>query len=446
MSAKSDKERTGKLREQSSSVVHIIEDDPDFGAYLEEMLEDTGLANVRLYADGLVGLRAALREVPDVLVLDLNLPSMRGEEICRLLRSSPLHRSIRILVCSDMPEAQKREMELLSIGADVYFQKPFVEERFIEDLQRLLRSGRRPSPSPLTDEETISRDVEAEKRAWKESQDAIALEVGCPRKPKGPPPQFSGYSILKVIGGGAMGTVYKARDEKNDRLVALKVFLRDPSDTSDSFERFQREALIMRELDHPSIVKVYETGHTGFTYYISMEFMDGGSLIDFPESRIDEDFVARAICKAGSALVYMHSKGVIHRDIKPGNILLGKDGSVKLGDFGISRAHLEVDRREFTSQEMLIGTRVYMAPELFMGGKADELTDQYAFGRTILRLFEGDHASMPPKELKQLGKPFSVEFSDALAQCMAIDRAQRYGSIQEACQHLMQALGRPFNP
>jgi serine/threonine-protein kinase len=348
-----------------------------------------------------------------------------------------------------MPEAQKREMELLSIGADLYFQKPFVEDRFIDDLQRLLRSGRRPAMTPVPDEETINRDVEAEKRAWKESQDAIAQEVGVTRKPKGPPPQFSGYSILKVIGGGAMGTVYKARDEKNDRLVALKVFLRDPSDKSDSFERFQREALIMRELDHSNIVRVYETGHTGFTYNISMEFMDGGSLIDFPETRIDEDFVAKVICRAGSALAYMHAKGVIHRDIKPGNILLGKDGSAKLGDFGISRAHLEVDRREFTSQEMLIGTRIYMAPELFMGGKADELTDQYAFGRTILRLFEGDHASMPPRELKKLGKPFPEAFSDALARCMAVDRMQRFGSIREACEHLKRALGRrcpAFNP
>lgn len=435
------RERTGRFQHEGGALVHIIEDDPDFGAYLLEMLEDTGFGQVRLHADGLEGLRAALREVPRVLVLDLNLPSMRGEEICRLLRSSPLHRSIRILVCSDMPEAQKREMELLSIGADLYFQKPFVEERFLEDLQRLLEAGHQRTPVP--DEETVNRAPEAEQRAWQESQEAVEEEVAARRRASAtPPPKFSGYSILKVIGGGAMGTVYKAREEAKDRVVALKVFLRDPSDRSDNFERFQREALIMGELDHPNIVRVHDTGHTGFTYYIAMEYMNGGSLLNLPDERIDADLVARVITSAGCALAYMHSKGVIHRDIKPGNVLLSRDGTIKLGDFGISRARLEVDKSEFTNRGMLIGTRIYMAPELFMGGTVDELTDQYAFGRTILRLFEGNHAHLPPKPLREISDAMPAPFSDALARCMAMERTQRYASVREACRELLHALGR----
>jgi len=120
------------------ATLSVLQDTESLRRTAFELLEDCGVREVRLFRDGLIGLNAALGDVPDLVVLDLNLPSLRGEEICRLLRSSPMHSAIRILVCSDMPEAQRHELELLKIGADLYFEKPFIEEAFLDDVVRLL--------------------------------------------------------------------------------------------------------------------------------------------------------------------------------------------------------------------------------------------------------------------------------------------------------------------
>ncbi len=433
--------------------VHIVEDDPEFGAYLLELLEDTGVSDAELFDDGLAGLRAILRDVPDLVVLDLNLPSLRGEEICRVIRSSPVHNTIRILVCSDMPEAQRRELELLQIGADIYVEKPFEEGAFIDQFLRLAAAPRKSAmPFDATErkkllEETKPLTKEQIRIVWNDVQ---LLEETRQLAPEPPSEEdnlshdmFSGYTIQSVIGGGATGTVYRAYQNSLERVVALKVFLRRAEDPRGVLEQFEREAKIMAQLNHPNIVQVFDTGQTGYTHYIAMEYMPGGSLMDLVEKReVTWEICRQIIEQAGDALVYLHDRHIIHRDIKPGNILISELGKFKLGDFGLSQPHVPLDRKEFTDSDMVMGTRIYMAPELLMGMKANEKTDQFAWGRTILRLFEGDEANFPAKPLVELGiENIPGDLSAVIERCMHADPAQRFPTLRDAIAAMLIAMG-----
>jgi eukaryotic-like serine/threonine-protein kinase len=192
------------------------------------------------------------------------------------------------------------------------------------------------------------------------------------------------YEILTELGHGAMGVVYKARDPLIGRLVAIKTINSTLVDRPDLLERFYQEAQSAGKLQHPNIVTVFELGQEKDTPFIAMEYLDGDSLektivrqTELPLS-LKVGYVVR-ICQA---LEYAHKNRVVHRDIKPGNIMVNSDGVVKVVDFGIARL-VDFSR---THTNMMIGTPAYMAPELFRKKKADERTDIWAVGVTFYEL------------------------------------------------------------
>ena len=192
------------------------------------------------------------------------------------------------------------------------------------------------------------------------------------------------YEILTELGHGAMGVVYKARDPFIGRLVALKTINSSLVDRPDLLERFYQEAQSAGKLQHPNIVTVFELGQEKDTPFIAMEYLDGDSLektivrqTELPLS-LKVGYIVR-ICQA---LEYAHKNRVVHRDIKPGNIMVNSDGVVKVVDFGIARL-VDFSR---THTNMMIGTPAYMAPELFRKKKADERTDIWAVGVTFYEL------------------------------------------------------------
>jgi serine/threonine protein kinase len=207
------------------------------------------------------------------------------------------------------------------------------------------------------------------------------------------------YELVGEVGRGAMGVVYKAHDPSIGRLVALKTITSSLVGNPDLLERFYREARSAGALQHPSIVTVYELGAEGEIPFIAMEFLEGESLEKVIESHSPLSLLQKVgfIVPVCRALDYAHKRGVVHRDIKPGNIMLTKDGNVKVVDFGIARI---ADALQ-TQTHVLIGTLGYMSPEQIHGERASERSDIWALGCTFYELlcyqrpFEGDsHAAL----------------------------------------------------
>ncbi|MGH2655033.1 MAG: protein kinase domain-containing protein, partial [Actinomycetota bacterium] len=186
------------------------------------------------------------------------------------------------------------------------------------------------------------------------------------------------YELEDEIASGGMGTVWRARDKVLGRAVAVKVLhdhlARDP----DLFDRFRLEAVAAARLTHPAVVKVFDTGIDGGVSFIVMELFEGRTLESLLAERgtLDPEEAARMVRSTLQGLGHAHRHGVVHRDVKPGNILIDRDGYVKVTDFGIAKAAFAGD--DLTTTGNLLGTSRYLAPEQVTGGPVDARADLYS--------------------------------------------------------------------
>jgi eukaryotic-like serine/threonine-protein kinase len=186
------------------------------------------------------------------------------------------------------------------------------------------------------------------------------------------------YELLGELGRGAFGIVYRARDPMINRMVALKTMTTGIADNPNLLERFYREAQSAGFLQHPNIVTIYEMGDEAGTPFIAMELVDGPNFDELITRRAQLPLAVKVVyaVQACRAFDYAHKRGIVHRDIKPGNVMVNKEGTVKVVDFGIARI-LEASK---TQTGTLIGTFAYMAPEVFHGEHATERSDIWSFG------------------------------------------------------------------
>jgi serine/threonine protein kinase len=209
------------------------------------------------------------------------------------------------------------------------------------------------------------------------------------------------YELLGELGRGAFGIVYRARDPIINRMVALKTITTGVADNPHLLERFYREAQSAGSLQHPNIVTVYDMGDEGGTPFIAMEFVDGHNLGDLIAKRSALPVALKLAygVQACRAFDYAHKRGIIHRDIKPGNVMVNREGTVKVVDFGIARV-LETSK---TQTGTLIGTFAYMAPEVFDGVHACERTDIWSFGVLLYELlaYQGPFSGESAPDLMQ---------------------------------------------
>ncbi len=259
------------------------------------------------------------------------------------------------------------------------------------------------------------------------------------------------YRIVSKIGAGGMGEVYLAEDTKLDRKVALKILPSEFAEDKDRMSRFVREARSASALNHPNIITIHEIGESEGTHYIATEFIDGKTLNEYAKSNhLNFKSALEIAIQIASALDEAHSAGIVHRDIKPDNVMIRENGLAKILDFGIAKlsAPLESDAeaataiKSGTSPGMIIGTANYMSPEQAKGQTVDARTDIFSFGVVLYEMlaghlpFEGESAmemigAILKDEPKLLPSDVPSEITKIINQCLRKDRTERYQTTKD---------------
>ena len=253
------------------------------------------------------------------------------------------------------------------------------------------------------------------------------------------------YKLDRLLGKGGMGAVFLARDLTLDRDVAIKVLPPDVSQDEHVIKRFQQEAKTAAKLDHTNIIPIYRVESEGGLNYFVMKYISGTSLEDLLEQKrpIPVDDIQRILWQAAVALGHAHQRGIVHRDVKPANIMFDHDGKVMLTDFGISKALQAASG--FTGTGMIIGTPHYMAPEQAKGQPVDGRADQYSLGVVGYRMitgalpFAGDsihtilykHIFEEPAPVRSVRPDVPEALSSAIQRSMSKEPGQRYASMEE---------------
>jgi serine/threonine-protein kinase len=399
--------------------VLIADDDPMWRVLLKQNVNKWGFEVItaddgRQAWDILQG-----HEAPRVAILDWQMPELDGVEICRRIRCS-LNRPFVYTIILTSRDTRDDMVAGFESGADEYLIKPV-------DLA-ILRSR----------------------------LSAAARIV----KAVPPPRQIPGYRLLGRLGAGAMATVYKAQQLSLDRIVAVKILPRKFSQNPEFVERFYAEGRAAAKLNHPNIVAALDVGRHGKTHYFIMEYVQGHTVHEHlvKEGPYAEGPALAIAIQVATALNHAHQAGLIHRDVKPKNILITQKGVAKLADMGLARA---VSDREAAEAEAgkAFGTPYYIAPEQIRGVvDIDSRADIYNFGCTLFHMvtgkvpFEGEdvstvlrkHLDEPMTPPDHINPKLSNGVCEIIELCMAKDPSGRYAATADLIEDLEAvADGRP---
>ncbi|HTS48239.1 MAG TPA: protein kinase [Bryobacteraceae bacterium] len=269
-------------------------------------------------------------------------------------------------------------------------------------------------------------------RAESGSGSAASLEVGSLLADR--------YEILKLLGEGGMGAVYKARDRELDRLVALKVIRPELAGHPSILARFKQELILARKITHRNVIRIFDLGVVQGLRFITMEFVEGQDLASLLEERkFTPEETVQTIRQVCSALEAAHVEGVVHRDLKPQNIMIEASGRVVVMDFGLARS---MEATGMTQAGALMGTPAYMSPEQAKGMPADERSDVFSVGIIFYQMLTGEvpyqadtalgsmllRTQGPPTPPIQLNPNIPQTLNDIVLKCLAVNLTDRYQS------------------
>ena len=257
------------------------------------------------------------------------------------------------------------------------------------------------------------------------------------------------FEILQLLGQGGMGAVYKARDTELERLVALKLIRPELASHPEILRRFKQELILAREVTHRNVIRIFDLGQAQGIKFITMEYVEGRDLkgLIHEKGKLTADEAVPIAVQIAAALEAAHTAGVVHRDLKPQNVMSDKDGRVYVMDFGIARS---LEHQGMTQTGALMGTPEYMSPEQAKGEKVDARSDLFALGIIFYEMltgispFKADTAmammfkrtQVRATPLSQLNIGVPPVISDIVSKCLEIETEERYQSAREVIQDL----------
>ena len=266
------------------------------------------------------------------------------------------------------------------------------------------------------------------------------------------------YQVLEEIASGGQATVYRVWDTDTGRILALKVMHPHMSQDAAYLERFHREARLASSINHPNVVRIYEVGQEGDKHYMALEYfpLTLHHLIQ-AQTKMPVERVVDIAHQVALGLEAAREQGIIHRDIKPQNILIGPEGTTKVPDFGISRA---ADLSTMTRTGMIMGTPYYMSPEQAMGLRVDIRSDVYSLGVVMYQMLTGElpleadtpwevirrHIEVKPRPVRQLRSDTPRPVEQVVTRCLEKEPGKRYVTPLGLAQALELALPRAVTP
>src|SRR5882762_6253103 len=481
--------------------VLVADDEEALRRHLSRMLERLGYEPI-LAKNGREALELAERDPPDLIITDLSMPEMTGHELLARLKTSAKTQHIPVIVVSGEGDSDS-VVKCLEAGAEDHLAKPYekvvLQARIRTSLERkrmrdqelayLRRVAQLTAAAEAVERQSYDSGMLEDVRLQEDQLGQLArvfdrmmtgirsreaqlearvrqlrreMEETAARLPATPPISEDShfavgdglaarYEIKRELGKGGMGMVYLAHDRELDEDVAIKVVRRDLiGEDPTLLERLKSELRLARRISHRNVVRSHDLGEWEGLYFLSMEYIQGTTVADLVAShgRLSVDSTLAIATQLVDALVVAHAAQIIHRDIKPGNLLVDETGALKVTDFGLARPAQRSS--ELTQAGLVVGTPRYMSPEQLMGGDVDARTDLFATGAVLYECLTGRvpfDASTPGGLVGQMleGPPVPVAvlqpavppaLAGIIERLLQFDADKRYNSARELADAL----------
>jgi serine/threonine protein kinase/CheY-like chemotaxis protein len=464
------------MGERKSRDIRIViaDDHPIFREGLAKVISrDVRLEIVGQAENGDEAVAQLTKLRPDVAVLDLDMPERDGFAVTRAAQDAQLGVKV-IILTSHNNEALFQSA--LDLGVAGYVLKDGAINEIVNAIRVVAGGGHYFSPelsTYLLNRANRPSNPDERKRTDGHESNDESLQIS-PRKFEPGSDRIGRYRILKQLGFGGMGKVYLAEDLNLGRQLAIKVLTEELTRNSEHLRRFEREARAASALNHPNILTVYEIGVADGTNFIATEFVEGESLGQrIKRGPITMSEILDIGIQVASALAAAHEARIVHRDIKPDNIMIRADHLVKVLDFGLAKPvssdEHQVDHEGITQAllktmpGMVLGTAEYMSPEQARGQEVDERTDIWSLGVVLYRMvtgktpFNGETISdviasilkTDPPPLVREGEPVPRELQQIISKCLRKNREDRYQHIKDLlidmkdCKRELEFSSRP---
>lgn len=400
----------------------VVDDEVTIRTNLVLLLRKEGF-EVLEASNGKMALALAREQAPGLIISDVTMPVLDGYGLLQQLRADPLTAHLPLIFLSAHSDRadQRRGMNL---GADDYLGKPFTRHELLEAVsarirrsQALDRSDTLPQPTRLAPGPTASSSTE--------------LDV-------------KGYRIVRKIGSGGMSDVFLAVREADQRELALKVLDTGLNDDVSLLHRFIQEYALLAQIDHPNVAKIYDQGFADEHAFLSIEYFPGGDIKRRIAAGMTQEQALGVAVQLALALQQIHQQGIVHRDVKPDNVMLRQDGSVALIDFGIAK-HADHAAGPTLHGE-IVGSPHYLSPEQAAGRPVTAASDIYCLGVILYEMLVGQrpyqadrvevllaqHLFSPPPQLPAQ----HAAVQDLLDRLMHKDPGQRMESAQSVVDYI----------